>query len=102
MAAEVVDVPESNRYEIREDGTVLGYAEYTRTEHEISFTHTVVEPEYGGRGLAGQLIRFALDDARAHENTVLPFCPFVKAFIGKHREYVDLVPERQRGRFDLQ
>ncbi|GGF96203.1 N-acetyltransferase [Rhodococcoides trifolii] len=99
--ADVVDVPERNRYEIREDGTTLGYAEYKREGSGISFLHTIVEPEYGGRGLAGQLIRFALDDARSREETVLPYCPFVKAFIKKHPDYVDLVPERQRGRFDL-
>ncbi|MGU3437812.1 GNAT family N-acetyltransferase [Actinomycetes bacterium M1A6_2h] len=100
--ADVIDVPDKNRYEIREDGTVLGFAEYNRSGHEIAFLHTEVDPQYGGRGLAGQLIAFALDDARSRKDSVLPYCPFVKAYIQKHPDYVDLVPERQRGRFDLQ
>jgi len=32
---------------------------------------------------------------------VLPFCPFVDAFIKDHREYAELVPEAQRPRFGL-
>ena len=34
----------------------------------------------------------ALDAARAEGLGVLPFCPFVRGFIDKNRDYVDLVP----------
>ena len=37
-------------------------------------------------------VEVALDDVRAAgERQVLPLCPFVKAWIGKHPEYEDLV-----------
>jgi hypothetical protein len=32
---------------------------------------------------------------------VLPHCPFVKSYIAKHPEYLDLVPEAERGGFGL-
>jgi len=33
---------------------------------------------------------------------VLPYCPFVRSFIDKHRdEYLDLVPEADREKFNL-
>jgi uncharacterized protein len=32
---------------------------------------------------------------------VLPYCPFVKRFIQKHPEFLDLVPPSQRAAFDL-
>jgi hypothetical protein len=32
---------------------------------------------------------------------VMPFCPFVNAYIENHREYADLVPETQREAFGL-
>lgn len=32
---------------------------------------------------------------------MLPFCPFVNAWIGKHPDYLDLVPADQRERFGL-
>ena len=101
VTVDILDVPDRNRYEIREGGTVLGFAEYSRADREIAFLHTEVGSEYAGRGLAGQLIEFALDDARTRQDSVLPYCPFVNAYIKKHAEYVDLVPERQRSRFDL-
>lgn len=43
----------------------------------------------------------ALDDARERGLAVLPFCPFVRAHIQRHREYADLVPAARRGEFDL-
>jgi predicted GNAT family acetyltransferase len=47
------------------------------------------------------LIRFALEDARARRLAVLPFCPFVKSFIERHREFEELVPEAYREQFGL-
>ncbi len=38
---------------------------------------------------------------RAAGRRVLPHCPFVKAYIEKHDEYVDLVPAEQRASFGL-
>jgi hypothetical protein len=32
---------------------------------------------------------------------VLPFCPFVKAFIERHDEFLELVPESFRAQFGL-
>ena len=54
-----------------------------------------------GEGLGGQLVRAALDSARAEGLSVLPFCPFVRGYIEGHPEYVDLVPADQRKEFGL-
>jgi predicted GNAT family acetyltransferase len=51
--------------------------------------------------MAGRLIAFALDDARERGLDVLPFCPFVNAYVQRHREYVDLVPAAYHASFDL-
>ncbi|GAA3480437.1 hypothetical protein GCM10018966_049670 [Streptomyces yanii] len=53
------------------------------------------------RGLGGLLARGALDDARTRGLRVLPYCPFIRGWIGKHPEYADLVPEASRARFGL-
>ena len=98
---DVVDVEAEHRYEIRVDGVTAGYAEYHRHSSSISFVHTVVEDAYAGQGLAGRLARAALDDARARGLGVLPFCPFIRGWMAKHPEYVDLVPEGRRAQFDL-
>ncbi|MEI8057501.1 MAG: GNAT family N-acetyltransferase [Actinomycetes bacterium] len=70
---------------------VAGYAEYEELETARMFTHTIVSPEYEGRGVGSALARGALDLARSQGKTVLPRCPFIKAWIGKHPEYADLV-----------
>jgi predicted GNAT family acetyltransferase len=37
------------------------------------------------------MVSTALDYARAQNLKVLPICPFTKGFIGRHREYQDLL-----------
>jgi uncharacterized protein len=98
---EVVDHPEAERYEVRVDGALAGRAEYVRGPGQISFTHTEVDPAFGGRGLAGRLARKALDDAQASGLEVLPFCPFFRDWIGKHPDYAGLVPANRRAEFGL-
>jgi predicted GNAT family acetyltransferase len=71
------------------------------TDDEWAFIHTEIEREYEGRGLATTLIRTALDEMRTRGISVLPYCPFVRGFIAKHSDYLDLVPEQLRPRFGL-
>jgi uncharacterized protein len=89
------------RYEIWVDGARAGMASYQVQGDSIAFMHTLIGDEFGGRGLASILISAALDDVRAAGHSVLPFCPFVRAYIHKHREYTDLVPLDRRGEFGL-
>lgn len=97
----VVDVPERARFEILVDDDVAGFTEYRRRPGAIAFIHTETDPRFEGRGLGSELIRAALSDARARRLAVLPFCPFVRGYIARHTEDLDLVPEDMRARFDL-
>jgi len=97
----VVDVPDRARFEVRVDGEVAGFTEYRRRPGLIAFIHTLTDPRFEGQGLASQLVGTALSEARADGLSVLPFCPFVRAYIGRHTEYLDLVPEGMRATFDL-
>jgi predicted GNAT family acetyltransferase len=98
---EVADAPERERYELSIDGEVVGFSAYRARPGLIAFVHTEVDERFEGRGLADRLIRFALEDARARTLAVLPFCPFVKAFIERHREFETLVPDTYREKFGL-
>jgi predicted GNAT family acetyltransferase len=83
---EVIDQPDASRYEIREAGELAGFAEYRLHGDVITFTHTEVDPERGGRGLGSRLIEFAVTDARSRELSIIPRCPFVRDWIAEHPE----------------
>ena len=101
MAPTVTDVSDRRRFEIAVDGAVLGFAEYRRRPGVISFIHTEIDPAREGEGLGTLLVKAALDTARAEGLAVLPYCPFVRGFIDRHREYLDLVPVERRANFTL-
>jgi hypothetical protein len=86
----VTDNAAAARFEIDVDGEVAGYAEYRRREGVVTFTHTVVDPAYEGRGVGSALVRGALDAVRAEGARVLAQCPFVRAWIERHPDYADL------------
>jgi uncharacterized protein len=88
---EIADHPEQTQYEARLDGTVVGVAAYRLGEDLISFTHTEVDPEQRGQGIAGALARFALDDARRRGLAVRPRCSYIRQWIQQHPDYADLV-----------
>jgi uncharacterized protein len=97
----VADAPERERFEISLDGGVVGFTAYHRGARALALIHTEIDPAHEGEGLASRLIAGALDAARAEGALVLPFCPFVRGFIEKHKEYVDLVPVDRRAEFNL-
>ena len=98
---QVVDAPERSRFEVRVDGEIAGYAEYRRRPGLIAFVHTMIDPRFEGQGLASQLVRAALSEARSDGLSVLPFCPFVRGYVARHTEYLELVPDGMREQFDL-
>ena len=82
-----------NRYELLDDDTVIGVSVYRDAGNRRVFTHTEVDADYAGQGLASKLVKFALDDVRAKGKRVVPVCPRVAAFIAKDPSYADLVDE---------
>ncbi|BCB81623.1 GNAT family N-acetyltransferase [Phytohabitans flavus] len=100
-AVVVVEDRPASRFELLVDGEAAGFASYRRNKSAISFLHTEVDERFEGRGFGSVLVRGALDAARAEGAAVLPFCPFVRRYISRHHEYLDLVPVDQRARFEL-
>ncbi|MDI1465720.1 GNAT family N-acetyltransferase [Catellatospora sp. KI3] len=88
---EVVEVPESSRYEARQDGVLLGELTYHRRPGMIVFDHTGVEPAARGRGIGALLVAAAMADAAADEVHVVPACSFVRRWVHDHPEYLPLI-----------
>jgi predicted GNAT family acetyltransferase len=97
----VTDNAAESRFEVHVDGQRAGLIKYQRNGDELSILHTEVDEKFQGMGLAGILARAALDQARARGESVLPYCPYVRSWIGKHPDYVDLVPADRRPAFGL-
>lgn len=87
---DIVNNKARERYELAVDGRIA--ATYYKIEGNIiTFIHTEVPPELGGKGIGSKLIRGALDQVRTDGLKVVPQCPFVKAFIDKNADYRDLL-----------
>jgi predicted GNAT family acetyltransferase len=101
MALRFLDAPERTRFEIYDGDELAGFVDYHLHREDIALKHTEVDPRFSGRGIGGRLVRGALDAARDTGLSVLPYCPFVRDWIGKHPDYLDLVPEDRRAEFEL-
>jgi predicted GNAT family acetyltransferase len=91
MSTVVTHNADRERYEITVDGTLAGFTEAHPRGSVLLFSHTQIEHEFEGHGLATQLIQGALDDVRARGLRIRVTCPFVLAFLDKHPDYADLL-----------
>ena len=102
MSISILKNDELNRFEIYSDGELAGFADFKIENQMISYTHTEIDPRFGGKGLGSRLIKEALDEALEQNLEVAPHCSFVSAYIKKSGEkYLHLVPESKRVKFDL-
>ncbi len=86
----ITDAAGRERFEAHVGGRLAGFAAYRRTADQVIYPHVEVDPARRGQGIAGELTRVALDDARARGLAVVPACPFVAAWMTNHPEYADL------------
>jgi predicted GNAT family acetyltransferase len=92
---------EQSRYELIVDDTVAGVVEYVDKDDYVELTHTEVDPSHEGEGLGSQLARAVLDSLRNDNRAVIPSCPFIRSYLQRHPEYVELVPAERRTDFGL-
>ena len=82
--------PERSRYEAQL-GELRAEATYQRRGDTLFFNHVGVPSTVRRRGIGGRLVQFALDDVRANGWHAVPQCPFVRAWLGEHPSYADLI-----------
>lgn len=98
MSTPTLEHPEvrdaGTRFEIHVDdsGSPAGFTVYRDTTAEDGtaeriFPHTVVGEEFSGHGLAGTLVAQALAETVEAGRRIVPVCPYVKSWLGKHPEY---------------
>jgi len=83
------------RFEVNVQGQV-SFVSYQRSPGRIVYVHTEVPQNLAGNRIGSRLANTALEFARLRHLSVVPVCPFVAAYIRKHTEYLELVPEHFR------
>ena len=68
-------------------------ATYAIAGNTITFLHTVVPEALRGRGIARELVEFALASARERGLKVVPQCEVFEAYMRKHAQTHDLLAD---------
>lgn len=85
------------RYEIVVAGELAGFVDYRAQGTSVTLVHTEVLPQFEGRGLAGRLAEFALEDLRQQGAKVVPACSYIAKYIQRHPQLQDLVDAQHGG-----
>jgi hypothetical protein len=64
--------------------------DYTLADEVMTITHTRVPQAVGGRGIASELVRAALEEARACGWRVVPACSYAALWLRRHPDYQGL------------
>lgn len=91
MAREVTNNEAAGRYELHDEGELVGIADYRVQGDTIVFPHTEIDPSRRGQGLGAVLVQGALDDVRPTGRKVVPACWYVGQFVDENPEYKDLL-----------
>jgi len=86
----LINNEKANQYEFHIKGKIAKI-EYRLKGNKIYITHTEVPPALGGQGVGTQLVEQVLQDIKSKELTLVPLCPFVKAYVNRHTEWLKLV-----------
>jgi predicted GNAT family acetyltransferase len=78
-----------NRFETEVDGHA-GYVEYALEGGTMAIVHAIVPEAIGGRGIAGQLVRAAVEHAQAEGLKVAPRCSYAATWMDRHPEFAGL------------
>lgn len=94
MSEDVVTVTkhaDRGQFEIAVDGQHAGLTQYTEDAKHRTFVHTEIDDAFAGQGLAGILVRQALDATRADGLRIAATCPYVVKFLTKNHDWDDIV-----------
>lgn len=96
-----VDNVAGKQYEAYRGGALAGLAQYHVSGDTLAVMHTETEPGFEGKGVASGLVGYLVADVRRRGLHLAPYCPFVRTYLRRHPDDLDLVPEDRRGHFEL-
>jgi uncharacterized protein len=76
---------------IDKDGKRLAEMTYTVAGTRVIIDHTSIDDALRGTGAGAQLVKAAVEWARAENRKLLPLCPFARSVFDKTPEYRDVL-----------
>ena len=92
MDFEIKQDTEQNRFVSYVEG-YEAVVEYTLKDDVIDLYRTFAPPELRGKGVAGKIVKFALEYTKENNLKVIPTCPYVKGYIDRNENYKELLAE---------
>lgn len=101
MKEEFIQIPvvkneAKKRFEIEIDSHIA-FINYGEFGSQIALVHTEVPEALGGKGVAAALVEKTLTFLEDKGKTILPFCPYVFAYIKKHPDWKRIVSSKFKG-----
>lgn len=90
MSRNVEHNPSQLRFQWTEEG-ILSVLDYQLHDGVMVITHTGVPEAVGGRGIAADMTKAALETARNEGWRVRPLCSYAAAYIRRNTQYHDLL-----------
>lgn len=87
---ELIKNEEKNRFELENNGHIA-FIEFEEKGSFIALTHTEAPQELAGTGTASALVEKVLYNIKESGKQLMPYCPYVFAFIKKHPEWKSIV-----------
>src|SRR5215472_8618231 len=85
----VIDNTAESKFELAADDDAR--LEYRRRADRLVLVHTEVPETLEGHGIGGKLVQAAVDRAIRDGLTVVPLCPFARAWLERHPETASIV-----------
>ena len=70
---------------------IIGRCSFTIKDNKWYINHTVVKSEYGGRGIAKQLVSIIVSEARKQGVKIVPICSYAQKMLLDKEEYQDIL-----------
>jgi predicted GNAT family acetyltransferase len=90
---------EANRISYEENGKTIGRIDFPESgSGTVKVTHTIVSPEYEGRGIAAGLVNEFAEEMRRQGKKANLMCSYAVAWFRRHPEYEDVLADNDGDR----
>lgn len=85
---------ERGRFRLSLDGREAVVLDYLARDGAWDVVHTYADPAFRGTGAASRLVQHVFEQARSAGLRIIPSCPYIPVWVGRHPEVADLVGAR--------